>query len=388
MKTSCLWLVVAMAACGGSRSSPPPVPPGPGSAALKPPTLIDLLPRMESGLQHELSLDLAPGQHISVTQTQLDHDGPGGFSWIGKTENGNVVITVHKGHVLGTIVDRNRTYILSRQGDHIQTEPVVPRFPPRLGSTFEHMDHKPPVKDKDYPIEVIVAYTAAAAKVCDMDVLPEHGVAITNAVAANTGVDASFHLAFKYPTEFVEASQSMDDIVHAFAAKNDGEMDEVHTYRTANHADIAVLLIAPTDTGYTGMSAETTAERDTAFSVVDCTTVQKYFTMSHEIGHLLGLNDDKDRVDSSTFADGYGYAHDDASPEHSWRTVMSGGVTPSGELCKHLCPPIMYWSNPAVDYLDDATGIAGHSDDADVIGQTAGYVSHFEEGHPPPTVTP
>jgi peptidyl-Asp metalloendopeptidase len=150
---------------------------------------------------------------------------------------------------------------------------------------------------------------------------------------------------------------------------DDTQLNEIHGYRTQYGADVAVLVVS-INSADEGVSQQTMADSNTAFSVVDCEAATATFTMAHELGHLLGLNDDMDDAESVPFPDGYGYFLE----EKKWRTVMT-----YPESCKG-CELVPRWSNPSSNYPEtstDASGTLGRSNSVGVIGRTAGYVSRF-----------
>jgi hypothetical protein len=342
------------------------------------------LKQLESaGPKSLIQFDIAPGLHVVATRTKFEHRGRGRFSWIGTTEHGGmIVITSTRGGVIGTIVEGNRTFrVVQLKGVlHAVRVPVPKKLRVPNAATQKHGVR--PTSPKKYrgPIELIVAYTAAAATACsdihlhiDIDTLIQHAVDDTNAVATNSRVKVSFHLASTYPTNYSEASRDMHQLVDDFKKAPD-----VKQRRHKSKADIAVLFVHPDDNTYAGMSAITTADYGTAFSVVDCAMVLDYYTMAHEIGHLLGLNDDTDLPDMSTFKDGYGLAHD-SDDGNGWRTVMSSGWrTAMSSGCEHDCAPIPYWSNPGVSYDGIPTGVIGTSEDTRAIEYMMGIISQFE----------
>jgi hypothetical protein len=310
----------------------------------------------------------------SLTRTRIVPHGPGGYSWVGKLDGpGRSVITVHDGQVFGTIRRDQDVYRVTAGPDG---KLRIARFvPPKTGPDVPASSLHGPAPDfelEDGPIDVLVGYTRAAASLAECQPIRAmivNAIQQANDIAAASGLVTRFELVETYESHIDQSQYSLSGLVDAFARD-----DEQARHRDASGADIAVLVAASDHSVYDGISMRTMADKDTAFSVVACDTAALEYSLAHEIGHLLGLNDDWDRDDAVTFKDGFGYVHDSADPSHSWRTVMA---TP--RTCTHAppCPRIPYWSNPDVTYQGDATGDTTRNNDAQVIRRTAGAVQHF-----------
>ena len=322
-------------------------------------------------------LDLGPMPPIVVARTSLV-GSPTNFTWRGTIgTNGSVVITSRGGKAIGTIFTWTRTFRIVRRLGRLEIENVPPatsRLRERGPEPFRH-GARPSKRSEAGPIRILVAYTKHAAAECrDIETVIEHAVELTNDIAENTRVSTRFELADTYETSYDDTKQGAETVLDAFSGTTDTQMNEVHDLRKQKHADIAILFVAPEGNRYDGLSAQTTASYDTAFSIVNCRTALDLFVMPHEIGHLLGLNDDDDQPDENVFKEGYGHFNKSAKPANCWRTVMA---TPDCTCCR----TIPFWSNPSAHYptpVDAATGVAGRSDNAYVIGQTAGAISRFE----------
>ena len=325
-----------------------------------------------------ISLPLKPGYVAFATRTAFARSQNGVLSWFGSVgPQGSVAITVHGSHVLGTVVDGPHVYSIENDVNgvpHVRPQAVPSR--PLKESPFR-FGNKPVPRPELSPIQLLAVYTKRAATDCgDMELVATHAVNEANLVATLTGLKTRFELAATHETDFDESNSGMGATVSSFASTTDSELNEVHAWRKDAAADVAVLFVSPPKSAEDGASAQTMADKLTAFSVVNCRTERSYYTLAHELGHLLGLNDDDDPVDQVTFADGYGLVHEGRDNMTCWRTVMSARSS-----CNCGCGVIPFWSNPSVRYplfFGAATGVAGKSDNARVIGQTAGAVSAFQ----------
>ncbi len=323
-------------------------------------------------------ISLGPRPPIVVGMTRVERT-PTGFTWRGTVgTRASVLITSRGGKAIGTIFTATQTYRIVRgPGGYriVLVPPATRKLRETRSDAFRH-GSIPSRKSEVGPIRILAAYTSGAARECtDIETLIEHGVDLTNDVAENTRVSTRFALAGVHETDYADAKQSAETVLRAFADTDDTQMNEIHALRVSEHADIALLFVAPEGGLYDGLSAQTTADYATAFSVVNCHTALDYLVMPHEIGHLLGLNDDDDLPGANVFGEGYGHYNRGNNAAHCWRTIMA---TPQDCTC---CRPIPFWSNPDVHYptpVDAATGVEKRSNNAYVIGQTAGVVSRFE----------
>ncbi|MEJ7602015.1 MAG: hypothetical protein WKG01_29230, partial [Kofleriaceae bacterium] len=215
------------------------------------------LGRHDKGLV--LPLVLGPGRTYFASRTSLI-GSPERFTWRGTLgTHGVVVITSHGATLTGTIFNGEQVYRIEKApggGGHIRLLPPQTRkihetdSPPKHGS-------KPDEKTEVGRIQLLVAYTKAAKEGCGaLEVhgdepepedaivgLIHHSVALTNEVAAFTGVNTGFEVAYTYETDFNESS-GIEEALDAFVSTTDTRMQEVHTLRSVKKADIAILMIS------------------------------------------------------------------------------------------------------------------------------------------------
>jgi hypothetical protein len=185
-------------------------------------------------------------------------------------------------------------------------------------------------------IDMLVAYTPAAlANAGSVDAIKatiETGIADTNTAFQGSGVNLSVRLVGIMALKQDETTDYSADLV-ALKGKTDGRWDEVHAERERLGADqVTVVGNYPNNSvwgiGYTSAGATS------AF-----TTVKLYafriFTLSHELGHNIGLQ----------HSDGY------VNTSGNFRTIMAYGSQPR----------IRRYSNPSLAYNGFQTGTSSNN---------------------------
>jgi hypothetical protein len=211
----------------------------------------------------------------------------------------------------------------------------------------------PGTKLEDVSIDVVVAYTKAAASGY-ADIIREviePAIEGGNESFQLSGIGhIKLHLVHAYQTNYVESG---DQFVHLwrFADKGDGYMDEIHELRDRYRADVAILIVD--DPNGCGQATRVSADEDDAFAVVHHACAKANFSLVHEIGHLLGASHER------------GYVHG-----NEWRDIMSYKANCGG------CPRLPIWSNPDVLIRGVPAGSVGH-DNARVIAENGLRVAAF-----------
>jgi hypothetical protein len=241
---------------------------------------------------------------------------------------------------------------------------LAARPTPAKGKTESGAKGGPP--SKDIVIDVIVAYTkAAASHYADI----QHELVDLAIEEANESFRLSnlgnvkLRLVHAYQTDYVEKGSHFDH-VWRFADKGDGYMDEIHGLRDRYRADVAVLIVD--DANGCGLSTRVFADEDEAFSVVHHACAATTYSLAHEIGHLIGARHDRNMDATPTpFAYGHGYVNGT-----KWRDIMSYKESCDG------CSRLPVWSGPNVMVNGEPAGSVD-LDNARVIREHAARVAGF-----------
>jgi hypothetical protein len=143
------------------------------------------------------------------------------------------------------------------------------------------------------------------------------------------------------------------------------------------------------------MDSVSPAFDDWAFAVVELDCAATYYTFGHELGHNMSARHDWYMDAAQT---PYTYSHGYANPAGSWRTMMAynDGCAAVGTNCTR----IPNWSNPAVSYAGQPTGVPEgtstscttgapypycDADNAKTLNKTAYTVANFRQSLSPPT---
>jgi Metallo-peptidase family M12 len=219
---------------------------------------------------------------------------------------------------------------------------------------------------KKITIDIMVLYTGNVAKRYLRD--PQDLLALAteefNHTLRNSGLsNISLRLVH---TEVVDYDTEDEDQFMQLYTMVDGlgPFKGVRKLRNDKRADIVGLIID--NPKGCGLSTRVGPDSDEAFFVVHhaCATIT--MSITHEIGHILGVRHDR-FVDETNvpFAYGHGYVNGT-----KWRDIMSYNEGCGG------CPRIAYWSNPRIKYMGEPTGTPA-ADAARVILELAERVAKF-----------
>src|SRR5262249_14626251 len=124
--------------------------------------------------------------------------------------------------------------------------------------------------------------------------------------------------------------------------KGDNQLDDAHSLRDTNHADLVCLLVARGDKGgiASQMKTLTPAFESQAFSVVEADNASSNLALGHELAHNMGCGHDREAPDPGPglypFSSGWHFQ----VGSNSYRTMMA--YPPGGKL--------LYFSNPDVKF--------------------------------------
>ncbi len=357
-----------------------------------------------------------------------------GFSWFGKIEGieGSDVILVvtHDGHITGNINAVTHFYHIqpSHDGLHLITEVDRGKFndhdgerktprrsPPKAMSSLpcqpngvdDDLENCALVNDllteddagehgntgstgntggsppSNYTVSILIVYSDDAEQDSNGNMASEAQLAIDEANQAllNSMVNTekqkvSFKLAaiksISY-TETGDASKTLNDLENP----SDGKIDTIHQWRDYYKADIVSFWVKNIDwCGQGNQMPSLSSYPSRAFNVVMRSCGTNYYTLSHEVGHNMGLNHDQyvnDSDDATYYA--YGFIQ-----KGSFRTMLA-----YPDECydsNKNCPKILYFSNPTVRVNGLPTGIWDtknkiYSYNADVIRNSFPIVAAY-----------
>ena len=233
-------------------------------------------------------------------------------------------------------------------------------------------------------IDLLVVYDQAAQSEASGDaqvqVLIKTAIAETNNSYTKSLVNQRISLVGTALVNYDETKFNWVDALQRLTNPSDGYMDSVQPLRDATSADIVILMVA-IDQPFCGISwqmdqgSESPAENAYGVVSLDC-SLNKY-SLSHELGHLMGSQNDRDNSSTPGMFP-YSYGYQDAL--HQFRTIMA-----DNKGCN--CERINYWSNPQVTYLGFPTGNypnqVNEADNALSLNNTALLVANFRDGPPP-----
>ncbi|MDB5105867.1 MAG: domain containing protein [Fibrobacteres bacterium] len=236
-------------------------------------------------------------------------------------------------------------------------------------------------------IDILVVYTPAAAAGSGGEAAMlskiDKAVAEVNNAFINSQINAKVNLVRAQQINYTEATDMGTDLGR-LQNKTDGFMDDVHALRDTYKADVVSLVVEASGGGVAGIGYVMTSVqpwfKDYAFTVVGRAYTGSYNTLAHELGHNFGCAHDRQ---NSTSQAAYPYSY-------GYRFNGSNGVQYRDIMAYAPGTPIPYYSNPNVQYMGVATGIAdgqaNSADNARTINATAPVTEAFyvrPAGNPP-----
>ena len=242
-------------------------------------------------------------------------------------------------------------------------------------------------------IDILVAYTADAKTSQNLSSEGEVAAYVQNAISEsnlcflNSKVNASLRLVHLVEIDYDETQDPATDLNRS-TNKTDGYLDELHTLRDQYGADLVTLLISEGDGSLGGianfMNYPTLDFEDNGFNVVVMDQIgSPSYSLLHEIGHNMGCSHnredamnrgipDTDPSNTSVYK-AFNYGKRWIAGDQGYRTIMAYDTSGSSTYPNRV--PL--FSNPQVSYLGVTTGNSNSEDNAQVLNQTAPYVSNF-----------
>jgi hypothetical protein len=194
-----------------------------------------------------------------------------------------------------------------------------------------------------------------------------------NKVYANSNTNVILRPVAIAATSYKESDSIHTDLTRLHDAR-DGKVDDALTLRKTSHADLVVLFTDGKEyrgdvvgEGYEYLAGP--HHEDRAFSVGALQDDEEdWITLAHEVAHNLGAGHDKPHANVAAPAKyAYGFIHEGADADHSWRDIMAFGPQ----------KPIPFFSTP--DFLNDGVQV-GHrktADNARMIREAAPIVAAY-----------
>lgn len=293
-------------------------------------------------------------------------------TWTGKTPedpDGSVQLVLHDGVLVGSVRLHRALYRIrptddpSDAPDEVVVEQIdESRFPAcaverqhEIGGTNHAPSSATPtgqLASTASQVDVLVVYTpqarASAGGQAAMEALIQLAVLESNTIYANSQASVQLRLVHTDEVAYTETGSFTTELMR-LQSPTDGYLDAVHTLRNTYGADAVSLIVdesASCGLGYV-MTNATASFQGYAFNVVARTCATGYYSFAHELGHNFGCQHDRQNGGTGLFPYSYGYRN----PAGTWRTVMA---YPPGTR-------IPYFSNPAVVYQGEPTGVASTS---------------------------
>jgi len=341
----------------------------------------------------QIAVTLPDGEKLTLVKIKAYTSNVGAIVWQGKitgvsdvaTEIANSAILVKINEVVaGTIRFNNRLFKLMQEtGNNYWLKEVDEKKIPNEHSPFEQeplinesnstakalisrgQNTQQTSQNNTAVIRLLVGYTSEAKRQNhDIEALINLSVAETNQGYVNSGVNAQVELAHSYELSYDEVGSTSTDL-NRFHNPSDGYMDDVHALRDQYAADVAAIIIG--NASGCGRAKEVGSHEDTAFIVVKDSCATGYYSMGHEIGHLLSArhNPEKDPK-TDLFAYGHGFLYSAGG----WRSIMSY----NSNSC---CTRQNFWSDPTRQHQNVTRGTVESHDNARVLNITAPIIAAY-----------
>lgn len=357
-----------------------------GGSAAEQPVRLDL----SSLRERQVLLPLPDGRTVVVDRTDLEVRRPGDSTWRGRIAGpsgepeGDVVLTVRDGRVLGTIMVPGATWRIAPEveGGHRMREidessldrfEIDDRTPLQgLVAGQEPLDVPQLLRapaDRNAPISrfnAIALYTAAARQAAGgHDAIRQqlqHQVDFANTAYINSKVQMRLEMPYMEETSLPD-----NNFFRLLWIQYDPTVLELQR----RHGAAFSVLVAESGSGcgIAGKILRPDPYRDRRLTLQGGVVIRRpclenlNYLLAHEIGHTMGCEHDPawgSPLSSALFPYAYGYFVDG-----SFRTVMS-----YPNECRRGCPAALHFSNPAIRFGGMVTGLPGKRDNARVINAT------------------
>ena len=363
--------------------------------------------RIESAVK-EIKIDIAPGKTITAVKesVEVSRDDNGTYSWFGKTSDGKgeVVFSVRKGRMIGTVTIGTDRYTITPEGAHFKVtkedpEMMVPMGEDTAPSPFKP-EREPQLKLHDSgsgeAVESSAPERSAAEAAADGETTVDVMILYTKEMKQKYGDDTEltiqhlFDLAKKAYTDSrskvklhlvhlqqLPDSSSLNDVTPNGDHLNKVASDDYIAYlRRIYHADMVSVVSRYNGGGVCGIGLLPTRQSDpmtSAFSIVMVRSASEGsgsycsdMTLAHEMGHNFGCQHDRDHTSGNVIYP-YAYGYDISG---KFATIMS-----------YERPGIPYFSNPNLtdEGSGEPIGVADEEDNARTIRNVRAKIADNSE---------
>lgn len=243
-----------------------------------------------------------------------------------------------------------------------------------------------PCGDDGDTIDVLFVYTAAArieaGGVAGIDAAAQFAIGNINQTLVDSAVPG---LQFRRVglreiayDEFAGDPEGGLEHLQRLSGVGDGFMEDAHTWRDQDRADLVALIVATGDNYFGGVAWAYVYDSTSGFAVCDLLSTEQG-TFTHEWGHNLGLFHQCETFPGDYLRYARGYLWNNSQNGAPWATAMVGASS--------VCPRpgnvtyIPRYSNPDLFYQGERTGIPlnqpGATHEALAIRETHFAVANF-----------
>lgn len=357
------------------------------AAVAETPVAVDVAALATSDLL-PVELTLPDGRRYRAVAEEIVPRGPMSLLWRGRLvgddgREGKGFITVHGGHVAGRLTLPDRVYELAPDsaggGVARLLELDGGLYPPCRGQVVPPPGAGPAsqlsaVAGETAYVDVVVVYTPrsrnAAGGRAAMEALIQGAVDSTNDSFANSRAEPRAYLVATAEVPYDESG--IDMAVQLEWLRQDRGVADLR--RRFGADAVAMISEAPPGCGIGYVMREVGAGfAPWAFSVTHRPCAVGSLTFAHELGHNMGLEHDPPNGPPPEEAS-YPWSFGHFVP-NNFHTVMAYWTS-----CGRNCLEIPHFSNPAVSFRNQPTGIAGRRHNARTLDLTGVVVERFRAG--------
>lgn len=330
------------------------------------------------------------GREVELEREDLESPRPGTLIWHGRVTGqpgGFAVLTlVHDvliGHIVTQIGYKTEFYEIRYRGHGVhalvhldqsrfakdrltadEPEVMMKKKKKRTPTPAEDANDAPTPTCNSDPasdIDLLALYTPAArigaGGIDAIEATIYTAVYETNLSYLNSDITQRLRLVQMQEVPHTEVDDETDKI--ALTTPNDGVLDQVLSIRNTYSADVVVLFEEyPDDYPICGnsfvMKENWNDYEILAYAIVVRNCALTYYTLAHELGHIMGARHDwlQDPTNLSPYSYNHGFVGIAQQPQrHAYQTIMAYEDKCAAEaIPPDRCHRILYWSNPATTY--------------------------------------